>query len=490
MTPGFRRRRLLDRSLAAALAVVVAAVGYLVYRSSDIRNTNLVTSSPGSAPSGAWSAAAVPSPTSAVPVTLTQKWSAATNPTLGAVASASGVVVTTDVHTISAHDALSGVVRWTYSRSNRTLCAVGAGDVGPADMASTSIVPGITTVYDENGFCSQVMTFDPVDGSRGKVRTSPNQPGGSLVFGGSYAGWLGPTRLEVWRFDLVRTIQYGEQINPPKPGQSRLGCTFTDMALATNQFATVEHCPAEGRDARVVLNFDDPGSVANHPSGWDTFQHSPRVDIDTGAVAARIVGVTADRVAVLVSGPAPAVVVYDAAGKQTSRTPVDIPTADIEAADDVSKPATVTPAVQTGDERFSLVGSHVLAISTPTIQAVAPATSFSSSPTTGAASSSGSITGALGGAKTTDIVDLKLDWVAGDSLGLPAMIGTTVLLPTAKGLSTFDVATGPLSLDPAASPTIAVNRGGYSGRVDVSAVGPMIIEHRGSTVVALTGAPS
>ena len=67
------------------------------------------------------------------------------------------------------------------------------------------------------------------------------------------------------------------------PGQSRLGCTFTDMALAANQFATVEHCPAEGANARVVLNFDDPGSVANHPDGWDNFQHSVRADIDTGA---------------------------------------------------------------------------------------------------------------------------------------------------------------------------------------------------------------
>ena len=372
MTSPHRRRRLLDRSLAVALAVVVVVVGLVVYHYSDIRNADLVTGS----------AAPVPATPSALPTSLTQKWTAATDPALGSVASASGVVVTTDQHTITARDAVTGAVRWTYSRSNRSLCAVGSGDVGPAQMAASASVAGITTVYGENGFCSQVMTFDPVTGARGKVRTSPNQQNGSLVFGGPYAGWLGPTRIEVWRYDLVRTIQYGEQINPPKSGQSRLGCTFTDMALAANQFATVEHCPAEGTNARVVLNFDDPGSVANHPDGWDNFQHSVRADIDTGAVAARIVGVTADRVAVLVSGPKPAVVVYDATGKVTSRTPVDIPAADIVAADSVSKPATVTPAVQTADHRYSLVGSHVLSISTPTIQAVPPNTSFSAAPTT------------------------------------------------------------------------------------------------------------
>jgi hypothetical protein len=424
---------------------------------------------------------------SVVPTKLSVKWTAATDPALGAVSSASGVVVTTDQHTITARDSVTGAVRWTYSRSNRTLCAVGSGDVGPDNMTSSASVAGITTVYAENGFCSQVMTFDPVTGARGKVRTSPNQEGGSLVFGASYAGWLGPTRLEVWRYDLVRTIQYGDQINPPKSGQSRLGCTFTDMALAANQFATVEHCPAEGADARVVLNFDDPGSVANHPDGWDTFQHSIRVDIDTGAAAARIVGVTADRVAVLVSGPKPAVVVYDASGKQTSRALVDIPAADIVAADDVANPASATPAVQTTAHRYSLVGSHLISISTPTIQAVPPPTSFAASPTTGssAASSSGAITNALNPPKTAAIIDLKLDWVAAGAIGLPGTVASTVLMPTKHGLSSFDAATGPLDLSADGAVATPVDRGGYTGRVDVSAVGQMIIEDRGSTVVAM-----
>lgn len=492
----FRRRRLLDRSLAAGLVVVVAVVGFLVYRSSDIHNADLVTSSPGSAPSGAYAAASVPSPSSAVPTKLTQKWSAATDPALGAVASKSGVVVTADPHTISAHDAVSGVVRWTYTRSNRTLCAVGSGDTGPTDMTSSASVAGIVTVFDENGYCSQVMTFDPVTGARGKVRTSPGQENGSLVFGSPYAGWLGATRLEVWRYDLVRTIQYGAQINPPKPGQARLGCTFTDMALAGTQFATVEHCPAEGANARVVINFDDPGSVTDHPDGWDVWQHYPRTcvpdpnkkgcaDIDTGAAAARIVGLTADRVAVLVSGPKPAVVVYDADGKEASRTAVDIPAADIVAADSVSHPARATPAVQSDTTRYSLIGGHLVAVSTTSAQVAPPATAFSSSTAT---TSSSSITDALSPSTaptTVPISDLTLDWVADGARGLPATIGSTMLMPTAAGLETFDSASGPTVLGAAGARTVTVDRQGYTGRVDASAVGSMIIEDRGDRVVAL-----
>lgn len=468
--------------------MLVAVIGVVVYSSSDIANTSLNTSDPASAPAGAWSAATIPSPTSTVPTSVTQKWTATTDPSLGSVASASGVVVTADRNTVVAHDAYSGVPRWTYSRSNRSLCAIGSGDVGPTDIGSSSAVAGITTVFDENGFCSQVMTFDPVTGARSKVRTSSNEENGSLVFGGPYAGWLGPDRIEVWRFDLVRTIEYGNQINPPKPGQSRLGCTFTDLALASNQFATVEHCPAEGKTARLVLNFDDPGSVADHPEGWDTFQHSVRADIDTGAAAARIVGITADRVAVLVSGPTPAVVVYDAAGHKTSTTPVDIPAADIVAADSVRTPATATPAVQTTNERYSLVGQHILAVSTPTIEAVAPKTSFSSS-TTSTTTSSSSITDRLDPSSaapdTVSVSDVKLDWVAADALGLPATIGDSVLLPVKAGLSVLNQSTGPGVLGSAGAKIIKVDRGSYTGRVDATSVGHMIIEDRGAAVVAL-----
>ena len=47
----------------------------------------------------------------------------------------------------------------------------------------------------------------------------------------------------------MRTIQYGDLPNPPKPNAAHTGCTFTDIALADEQFATVEHCA--GRAGRT-----------------------------------------------------------------------------------------------------------------------------------------------------------------------------------------------------------------------------------------------
>jgi len=127
----------MDRLLAVALAVVVVVVGLVVYHSSDIRNANLVTG-PSAEP---------PASPSAVPTSLSQRWTAATDSEVGAVASPAGVVVTTDAHTVTAHDAVTGAVRWTYTRSNRTLCTIGSGDTEATSMSSSASVAGITSVY-------------------------------------------------------------------------------------------------------------------------------------------------------------------------------------------------------------------------------------------------------------------------------------------------------------------------------------------------------
>ena len=114
-----------------------------------------------------------------------------------------------------------------------------------------------------------------------------------------------------------------------------------------------------------MINWATPDSAPDKPSDQDVFKHTPRADIDTGAPAARIVGITADRVAVLVSAPEPAVVVYDATGTETSRTAVDVPADAIVTADQLSPTGgTVpTPAVRDGAMRYSLIGDRLLGVS-------------------------------------------------------------------------------------------------------------------------------
>jgi len=81
---------------------------------------------------------------------------------------------------------------------------------------------------------------------------------------------------------------------------------------------------------------------------------------------------------------------------------------------------------------------------------------------------------------------LTVDWVATNALGLPAMVGGSLLMPVPGGLSVFDASTGPAAGDSAApARTIAMNRNENTGRVDASAIGTIVIETRGDQVVAL-----
>lgn len=453
--------------------MVVIVAGVILYQRSDIR----------AATSTVGAASAAPSTATAPPRRLTQKWTAATDPALGAVVTDEGVVAVADEHGVLGLDAGTGAKRWEYTRSNRDLCAIGSGD----RLAATG-VQGVVTVYRDGDYCSQVESFDSDTGARSKVRTSPLPTGGYLAFGGGYAGWLSNDLVEIWRNDLYRTAQYGNQPNPPNPGTQHLGCTFGDLAIANTQYATIEHCRNQGPNARVVLNFDDPGdhNGVHTPSDWDSYKFHYRIDTDTGSHAALIVGLTGERVAVLVAEPAPALVVYDAAGTEVSRSSIDIPAAEITAAAQAGGP---TPAVVAGTTRISLIGSHLLAVSQRQIDVPAPATtvvtSTSSAPTT---STENGIGGLLTGSTTPSAVPdqvtvgtLEQAWVSSGALGLPAVVGEDLLVPVAGGLAVASVASGPTL----GAATIPVDRAGYTGRVDVAAAGDMVIETRGGTVVGL-----
>lgn len=453
-----RRRVVRDRLIAAVIAAAVAISGVVLYLISDVRAAR---SNPGTAP---------PPPTSpqAAPAALRPVWHAGTDAQLGAVVSAAGVVAVADGHTVSGLEALTGRVRWTYGRANAALCDVGGGQ-GPAAP--------IVIVSAKGGFCSQVETLDAGTGAPGHTRTSPNPRGGALTTGGGYLGWLGDHLVEIWRNNLVRTAQYGDQPNPPNPHTAYTGCTLDDLAIATVQFATIEHCDGQGPNARVVLGFDDPGCRdCGYPSGWkdDVYKGRRRIDQDTGSAAAVIVGISPERVAVLVAVPQPTVVVYDAAGTVIRRTPVRIPAAEIVAAAGHGP----TPAVVDGNRRISLVGRHLIAVEERTDRVPAPATTLVTPtgvdpPTTGS--------GDRPSAPIVPIGDLVVVWSADGALGLPALTGTTILMPVAEGLRVVGAADGPAADDR----RISVDRHGDTARIDATAVGEMVIEVRGGTVVGL-----
>jgi hypothetical protein len=460
-----RTRRRIDAAVGALIAVVVLVVAIVLWQGSDFRATADDTASGSQVPS-------TPAPPTGVPTHLTERWTLGTDPRYGAIASVYGTVVTADEHAVIGHDVSTGKRVWSYSRSNRTLCGIASGDTVPTDPTEATGLHGIVTVYAKNGWCSQVTTLDPNTGARVYQRTSPNELGGQMIFGAPSAGWVGHDYLELWRWDLVATIRYGNQPNPVNSDGPHLGCTFSDAAVTDLQLATVEHCTDNPDAANLVLHWPTPDDAPDvGTKGWDANHSPPKATIDTHSPAAVIVGITPDRAAVLVSRPSPAMVVYDSAGTEISRTPVDVSAAEIAA----TAKAGITPSVVYQDRRYTLVGHHLLSVSAESVTVRVTATTTSAPPTGEAAATSSSQP------RTTTEQSPVLDWVAPDAVGLPAHVGATMLVPTAAGLAVRGVDNGTVRR------TIDVPRGGYTGRVDATAVGDMIVEVRGGTVVGLTG---
>lgn len=446
--------------LAAVIALVVVAGGLTIYLTGDSRAVQSTTASSGALPTGATGA----------PTSLRLLWQQSSDPASGSAASAYGIVVTSDGHAVVGRDPATGAERWRYSRPNRELCEVFSSDVTDQGQLRDSGqgVRGIVAVYRHGGYCAEVVSLDPRTGERVYQRTTAGALDGRLVAGGPYTGWLGPDLLELWRWDMVRTYQYGNQPASKESNTAHTGCVFLDVAVTDQQFATVERCAAQGGNARLAVNWSDPNS---HDDKFSDYRSEPRGDVDTGSPDARIVGITRDRVAVLVSSPVVAVVVYEADGTVVSRTPVGLP------ASVVSDAGGPTPRIELDDMQYSLLGDHLVAVRTAdrTVQVTETPTAAGDTgdqadtsdllPTSGSAAPSASVT-----QETRESPEYA--WQLDGALGLPAAWSGLALVPTDAGVQVVDRTTG------RASRTIAVDRPSGTGRVDLWTVGTDVVELR------------
>lgn len=441
--------------------MAVAVVMSVVYLGSDARATSLVTADAGAVPP-------VPEAADAVPGALAQVWELPTDPRYGAVSTPYGTVVTTQPHGVAGYSASDAAPLWTYERRNAQLCAVGSGDTVADPLESWTGVHGVMTVFAKNGYCSGVTVHDPSTGERLFVRTSPNQHPGTVFFGSPYVGFVGSDYLELWRHDLVATIRYGNQPNPVKAHGPRLGCQIQDAAVTKDQLATIERCSADGVPRTVlVMNWPTPGDAPGaDDAGWDTTISSPKAEISLPSSDAIIVGVTAERVAVMVADPEPTLLTYDAHGELVGEQPVEVAAADIR----TTASSGITPVLVSGKYRFSLVGSTVVVTTWESVSVTEAA------PTADGGDDDEDATAS----QEERVIDSPLMiWVAPHALGLPALVSTSVLVPVRDGLAVH------AAVDGVVLSTIPVPRPEDPERVDVSMVGNTVVEIRGDHVVGL-----
>ncbi len=402
VSPERRSRR--DVAVAAAIAVLVVVLTTVLWAHSEARSTSSVTAA---TPAPALSAA------TAVPVTVTQAWHAPTRATTAPVV-VGGVVVTADGSQVDGRDPGTGRVLWSYRR-DLPLCAA----TGQWNRA--------VAVYRSGRGCSDVTSLEASTGARGPQRDSAADAEVSLVGDGTYLASVGTTRMEVWRSDLVRTLEFGRVDAPVNPNsQPRPGCALRSVASSSQHVAVVLSCPGEQSDRLSLLS----------PAPTDPTKPTELGSTALGASGARVLAVSGERTAVYLPGSPPRIALYD--GSATSLSSYPLPA---EAAPPPGPPGLVEPTTRTGTLRTWWTGSTLLALRSG---------------------------------------DLSLAWSLPGALGPGAAMAGQLLVPVPGGIVGVSAMSGDRG------PTIPVDRGPTSPHpIELAVAGSVVLEQRGAVVTAL-----
>lgn len=285
------RRTKGDLLAAAAIALVVVVIAALFWWNSSARAT---ISRPATTPTPNLVPARV------VPDTLHQLWTADSPRTLSPIV-VGGTVVTGDGRTVTGHDPLTGQDRWTFAR-DLDLCGV------------SYIYDLAVAVYPDIRGCGQVSSINGGTGRRGPTRTAYADKHVVLSSNGSAILSAGPTRLELWRSDLVRMLSYGEidaRIKPVNQGLGA-GCTLMSAAASDEAVSVMEAC-RDQKDLRLTLL--KPAKEEDEP---DT-KNVPLPGVATDSEA-RVLAVSGTTTAVYLPSPRPEIAVYDDTGTKVSST--------------------------------------------------------------------------------------------------------------------------------------------------------------------------
>ncbi|MFC4602472.1 hypothetical protein [Rhodococcus kronopolitis] len=399
------RRSRVDLLAAVAIALVVLLTAGVIWLRSDARGTTSVTATTPATP--AESALSVPE-------SLSEAWRAGSGATTAPI-TVGGAVVTADEGTVTGHDPVTGDEIWHYRRDMPLCGAIGAWNTAVA-------------VYRDRSGCGQVTQLDGSTGSRQAQRNSDADDVVELSEDGTYATSRGSTRMELWRSDLVRTLEYGRVDAPVNPkAQPRTDCALRSSGSSSSRLAVVERCSDEPADRLSVQN---PAPKDN----TEPEEYGTTVLPDAGD-GVRVIAVSGDRTALYLP-PAPGgqarIGVYDGSGVLEDQYPVS---------GDVSPAATATKA---GSLFLWWTGSRVTAL------------------------------------RTTDFTPA---WSFDGALGPGTVMAGEILVPVADGVAVLDQTSGAQTrLIPVHRDIAAPDAG---APVVPSVLGTMVLEQRGDELVAL-----
>lgn len=227
------RRTRRDLLTAAVITVVLVVVAVIVLLNGSAARSEFATADEAQPEYG---------PALEAPTSLRPLWSHASAGSGAPLTTGGNLVTVTPDGRLVGRDAGSGAEQWSYTHAGR-LC--------DAAYFSDSLV----AAFDGASGCSDVTALDPTTQEYASTRQSAFPETMELIGTWDHMLALSPERLEIWRNDLVRTVEYGAVTAPQESGmQPRSGCTLGTADLTDERFAVAERCPT---DESVRLTVSD-----------------------------------------------------------------------------------------------------------------------------------------------------------------------------------------------------------------------------------------
>lgn len=344
---------------------------------------------------------------------------------------AGGLTIAHDRHTVRALDE-TGAQVWSYSRKDREICSLG--------QAWDKVV----VTYRSGVGCGDVIGLEADSGQHAGSRSAIAEETPAAVSSNDRVGIVGPDRVELWRSDLVRTVEYGEVEAKQEPGlQPHEQCTITSALTRTELLAVTEVCP-DDPDVTMLRLQDASPEESRAPE--------LHASVPLASADARLVSVGQDAAAVyLPSAPgssgttgasgtsdpsagAAHLVSFDKSGAELSRTPID-PAPAGEGADSLAPVSADLPHHMTWFDGNNL---YLLRPDTLAVANVVP-----------------------------------------EVLGTGVAAGEHLLVPVPEGIAVVDWTTATIER------VIDVDRGAHTGEVHLATAGGIFVERRGESLVGL-----
>lgn len=274
-------RRTKKDFIATGVIAALAVIGIgTVWATAPIRGTEL---SPAQEP---FVAAAT---TDHIPSQLHEQWRITDTSNNHKPAITGGVISTADGNTINTYTP-DGSLLWSYKR-DKELCSFSSG------------VDAVIATYKTGIGCGDVTSINANDGTYKATRSAISSDQVAPIISNDRIGVLGDERVELWRSDLVRTIEYGDVEAPQESGQQpHPECSITSAMTRKELLAITETCP----DGSAFLRFMDTTPEDSR---------APEITQDIQIADGTIVAIGQSAAAIYVNEPSPKILSYNDDGE-------------------------------------------------------------------------------------------------------------------------------------------------------------------------------